>query len=102
MATVNRNRAIVFFAWGTDYIQQVVESIRESKLPSYTIFIITDSETQTRGVPANVELVRRDCHLSGKVRKAELLGQVPGEIGTALFLDADTRVIDDVSLGFEK
>src|SRR5207244_12029532 len=39
---------------------------------------------------------------SGKARKTEFFLCLPEQIETALLLDADTRVIGDVSLGFEK
>jgi len=96
------SRAIVFFAWGAKYIDQVASCIRESQLPKYPIFVITDAATDVSGLPPDVEVVRRDCQLSGKARKTELLISLPEQIETALLLDADTRVIDDVSLGFEK
>ncbi len=96
------NRAIVFPAWGTEYVDRVASCIRESQLPPYPIFMITDAATDVGALPAGVEVVRRDCKLSGKVRKAELFAHVPEKIETALLLDADTRVIGDLSLGFEK
>src|SRR5207302_7138013 len=45
---------------------------------------------------------RHDSQLSGKARKTEFFLCLPEQIETALLLDADTRVIGDVSLGFEK
>jgi hypothetical protein len=100
--SVDNNRAIVFFAWGTDYVERVAACIRESELPGYPIFVVTDTATDASGLPRDVEVVRLVFQLSGKTRKAEFFGRMPENIGTALFLDADTRVIDDVSLGFEK
>src|SRR5439155_25742843 len=76
--------------------------IRESQLPPHPIFVITDAATDVTGLPAGIEVVRRDCHLSGKARKTEFFNCLPEEIETALLLDADTRVIGDISLGFEK
>jgi hypothetical protein len=99
---VTSSRAIIFFAWGPKYIDQVASCIRESQLPKYPIFVITDAATDVSGLPPGVEAVRRDCQLSGKARKTELLTRLPEQIETALLLDADTRVIDDISLGFEK
>ena len=96
------SRAIVFFAWGAEYSDRVACCIRESQLPDYPLFMITDAATDVGGLPRNIEVVRRDCQLAGKARKTELLTCLPEKIETALLLDADTRVIDDVSLGFEK
>jgi hypothetical protein len=96
------NRAIVFLSWGAKHIQFVTECIRESRLPEYPLFLMTDEETKIDSLPKNVEVVRRDSKLSGKARKTEFFPYLPDQIQTALFLDADTRVIDDISLGFEK
>ncbi len=98
----NDDRAIVFFAWGADWIQRVAACIRESRLPEYPIFVVTDTTTDTSALPKNVEVVRLVFQLSGKARKAEFFVRSPEKIQTALFIDADIRVIDDISLGFEK
>jgi hypothetical protein len=96
------NRAIVFPAWGAEWVDRVASCIRESQLPEYPFFVVTDATTNVDGLPREVVVVRRDCQLSGKARKTEFFNCLPDEIETALFLDADTRVIGDISLGFEK
>jgi hypothetical protein len=100
--SMTNHRAIVFFAWGAKHMGLVAECIRESQLPPYPIFVITDATTDVGGLAAGIEVVRRDSQLSGKARKTEFFTSVPKEIELALLLDADTRVIDDISLGFEK
>lgn len=102
MPGVNNDRGIVFFAWGADWIERAAACIRESKLPDYPIFVVTDTATKTDGLPKNVEVKRIEFQLSGKARKAEFFVRSPEQVGTALFIDADTRVVDDISLGFEK
>jgi hypothetical protein len=99
---VKSGRAIVFFAWGTDYIERVGSCISESRLPAYPIYLVTDATTDVAGLPPGIVIVRRDCELSGKARKTELFACLPEQIETALLIDVDTRVIDDISLGFEK
>ena len=101
MSTKN-NRAIVFLSWGAKHIQLVADCIRESRLPPYPIFLITDATTDVGTLPAGIEVVRQEAALSGKARKTEFLIRLPEQIETALLLDADTRVIGDISLGFEK
>jgi hypothetical protein len=66
------------------------------------MFLMTDVATDTSALPPGIEVVRRDCQLSGKARKTEFFQHLPEQIETALLLDADTRVIGDISLGFEK
>ncbi len=99
---MKNNRAIVFVAWGAKHIELVANCIRESRLPDCPIFLMTDATTEVAGLPKDVDLVRHDSKLSGKARKTEFFNHLPDQIQTALLLDADTRVIDDVSLGFEK
>jgi len=100
--SMKKNRAIVFLGWGAKHVGFVADCIRQSRLPDYPLFIVTDAGTDVDGLPKNMEVIRRDCQLSGKARKTELFTYLPKQIDTALFLDADTRVIDDISLGFEK
>src|SRR5947207_12833995 len=98
--TIKTNRAIIFFGWGPKSVDLVTHCIRESQLPPYPIFLITDTATDIGGLPAGIEVVRHDSQLSGKARKTEFFLCLPEQIETALLLDADTRVIGDVSLGF--
>jgi hypothetical protein len=97
-----KRRAIVFFAWGANFIGHLARCLRESRLPDYPVVVITDSATDVGDLPSFVTVVRRHCQLSGKVRKVELLTSLPEELETVLFLDVDARVIGDISLGFEK
>ena len=99
---MKNERAIVFLAWGAKHIELVANCIRESRLPDCPRLLLTDKTTEVRGLPKGVEVVRRDSKLSGKARKTEFFNRLPEGIQSALLLDADTRVIDDVSLGFEK
>lgn len=92
----------MFFAWGDEWIERTAACIRESKLPEYPVFVVTDATTDTKALAKNAEVVRLGFQLSGKARKAELFARSPAQIDTMLFIDADTRVVDDISLGFEK
>src|SRR5438128_11802969 len=100
--SMKNNPAIIFFGWGPKYIDLVTHCIRESQLPPYPIFLITDTATDIGGLPAGIEVVRHASKISGNERHTELFLCLPKQIETALLLDADTRVIGDVSLGFEK
>jgi hypothetical protein len=100
--SMKNKRAILFPAWGAKHVALVADCIRESKLPDYPTFLLTDESTSTKNLPAKIDIVRRACRLSGKARKLELFAALPDQFETVLLIDADTRVIDDVSLGFEK
>lgn len=95
-------RVIVFIAWGERHVGAVGCCIRESRLPPYPVVLITDEATPADGLPDAVRVMRRRFRFSGKERKAEVLASLPEEFRTVLFLDVDTRVIADISLGFEK
>jgi hypothetical protein len=94
--------AIVFPAWGEKHIALVADCIRESRFPDYPMFLLTDDSTATNKLSAKIDIVRHECRLSGKARKLELFAALPNELENVLLIDADTRVIDDISLGFEK
>jgi hypothetical protein len=96
------HRSILFLAWGDRFIADVVRSIRESQLPDYPITLITDKSSDTGQVPVEISVLRRDLKLSGKAIKCQLLAELPDGFETVLFLDADTRVIGPIALGFEK
>src|SRR5260370_10873984 len=100
--SMKSSRAIVFFAWGADYVDRVATCIRESRLPQLPTWLMTDSGSDLGKLPTEVKVVRADFQLSGKARKTEMFARLPQEIETALVLDADTRVIDDISFGFEQ
>lgn len=96
------SRTIVFLAWGEAAIDGVVRCLKESKLPDYPVFVITDEETPVQKLPAKVSVTRKNLHFfSGKVRKSALLSMLPEGLETVLFLDVDTIVLDDISLGFD-
>lgn len=95
-------RTIVFLAWGEQAIDGVVRCLKESQLPDYPVIVITDETTPTHNLPDKVSVTRKDLHFfSGKVRKSALLSLLPAGLETVLFLDVDTIVLDDISLGFD-
>lgn len=100
--SMKNKRAIVFLAWGEKHSELVADCIRESRLPDYPLFLMTDEATRIARLPKNVEVVRQEAKLSGKARKTEFFNRLSQQIETVLLLDADTRVIDDISLGFDK
>jgi hypothetical protein len=100
--SIQNSRAIVFPAWGEKHVALVADCIRESSLPDYPVFLMTDESTAVKKLPAKIDIVRRECRLSGKARKLDLFAALPDQFETLLLIDADTRVLEDVSLGFEK
>lgn len=95
-------RSIVFLAWGKRFIGSVRLCIEESCLPDCPILLITDHESDVTQLPPGVTVLRKNLVFPGKLAKLELLAGLPDDLETVLVLDVDTRVIGDVSLGFEK
>ncbi len=97
------NYAVIFLAWGERCMKETLSSIRESRLPEARLFLITDRQTQ---VPKcdDVELgvIRAEFQQDGLLRKTEIGDFIPSGFDAYLFLDCDTRVLGDISLGFEK
>ena len=95
-------RDIVFIAWGERHIQDAARCLASPGFPSYPVTLITDLGTPTDALPAHVQVMRHAFALPGKERKAEALANLPQDWETVLFLDTDTRVLLDISLGFDK
>ena len=93
---------IVYMAWGEKYIQQISDSIKSSALPTCQVYVVTDKFTDTSALPDDVYVIRKHIDIQGKLTKLKLLSLLPDSIGTILFLDVDTVVTEDISLGFEK
>jgi len=96
------SRTVVFLAWGEAAISGVVRCLKKSALPDCPVIVVTDKETPARNLPDKVSIVRKNLDFfAGKVRKSALISVLPEGLETVLFLDADTIVLDDISLGFE-
>lgn len=99
-----KNQGVVFLAWGEKFIQEVESCIRRSKaLKGYDLILITDENTDLINLRCTfAEVVKASFETEGHLRKTELIQFLPKTYDTYLFLDSDTVVIDDISLGFKK
>ncbi len=96
------SRTIAFLAWGEYAINCVIRCLNKSTLPDYPIILVTDLDTPVHELPSHVTVKRVDlAFFSGKVRKSALVSVLPNDLETVLFLDVDTIVLDDISLGFD-
>ncbi len=94
-------RAIVFLAWGDKAAPSIARCLNNSVLPDYPVYLITDVNTNTDALPSHVQVVPTTFTIAGNRRKNALLRDLPPGFETVLFLDIDTVVIDDISLGFD-
>jgi len=99
-----KSYAVVFVAWGEQFVQQVESCIQQSKaLHGHDIILITDEETVLDGLLGNFsQVIRAPFETEHHLRKAEMIKFLPDGFDVYLFLDSDTAVIEDISLGFEK
>ncbi|MBW1743298.1 MAG: hypothetical protein JRJ47_07690, partial [Deltaproteobacteria bacterium] len=100
---MNDNYAVIFLAWGERCMQETLSCIRESRLPDAGLFLITDRQTQ---VPTcddvDLSVIRAEFQQDGLLRKTEIGDFIPSGFDAYLFLDCETRVLGEISLGFEK
>ncbi len=89
-------------AWGEKYTQLVADCLAKSKVPDCSVVLITDEATNTDCLPRTVEVVRKPLQFQGKLAKVELLKSLPDDLELVLFLDVDTIILENISLGFDK
>lgn len=100
-----KRRGIVFLAWGDKHVAEMQRCVQESQLPDYPIFLITDESTPVEPFTDRLQVVRTRFQLhghKGHAKKCELVKHLPEGFDSMLFLDVDTRVLGDISLGFDK
>lgn len=95
-------RAILYVAYGNKFLEFIHKAIQSPQFPEYPIYLLTDKRTPIESSDLFHEILRIDFELEGHLRKSELVKILPDEEITFLYLDTDTIILDDVSLGFEK
>jgi hypothetical protein len=100
---MNDNYAVIFLAWGERCMQETLSCIRESRLPDARLFLITDRQTQVATCDdVDLSVIRAEFQQDGLLRKTEIGDFIPSGFDAYLFLDCETRVLSEISLGFEK
>lgn len=91
----------MFIAWGGPYVAEVQACLDRSRgLKGIDAFLVTDSLTPAEMPGVTVKQV--EFANEGFARKVELLEHLPSGYDSYLFLDSDTTVLDDISLGFDQ
>lgn len=99
------HRAIVYMAWGEDYIHEAIHSASSAAFMSIPLVLITDKTGETF-IPdehpfsriQRVDKFRSADHLT----KSTLWDHLPKEFNSFLFLDTDVVILKDVTFGFEQ
>lgn len=96
--------AVIFLAWGEKYIKEVEHCIERSKaIQGFDRILITDEDTGLEQLGTDfTRIIRAPFTTGGFLRKTEMINYLPHEYDVYLFLDSDTIVIEDISLGFDK
>jgi hypothetical protein len=99
-----KNRAIVWVCWGEAYVLQARESARTTLSLGIDRLLITDAETARflAGDKVFTAIIRTEFPHGNNLDKSRVTDLIPGGYDTILYLDTDTRVIGDISLGFDK
>jgi hypothetical protein len=100
----NSKRAIVYVCWGQKFINEALASARTTDFLGIDRILITTEESLVF-LPASHPFARVVAHafaLPGLLCKTEMAALLPGVYDSFLFLDTDTRVLLDVTFGFEK
>jgi hypothetical protein len=97
-------RAIVWLCWGEEFIRDAIESARSTLAIEADRVLITDTAGALRATDSKafssvipIELIHRN-----NLEKSRLVDLIPQGYDTFLYLDTDTRIIGDVTLGFNK
>jgi hypothetical protein len=94
-------RAAIWFCWGSEYLDLAVQSASSVDMDR---FLICPHEDLTDSVAAH--FTGTICPASGLSRKlrdkSKMFGLTPDGYDSFVFLDADTRVLGDLSFAFEK
>ena len=98
-----KRRAIIFMAWGETFVREVENCIGRSNWGAdFDVILLTDEATSIGKMQEKLTgVVRCDFRMSGYLRKTEMMRYVPDGYDSFLFLDSDTVVVEDISLGFE-
>src|SRR3984957_5203479 len=97
-------RAIVWFCWGERFIDEAIDSARSAVAIEADRVLITDAEgaKYTKNNPAFTSIVQTRLIHADNLEKSRLIDLLPDGYDTYLYLDTDTKIIGDVSLGFAK
>jgi len=98
---VTNKFAVIFVAWGKKFVNEVQDCIDQSPfLENCDKYLVTDDVTAV--TDDRLKVLRTHFKYEGFLRKLEFIDLLPEGYDFYLFLDSDTRIIEDISLGFEK
>ena len=97
-------RSIVYQVWGREHLVRAMASARSAAPLGVPAVLVSDTAT-IRRLPAEhpfSEVVETTFSEGARMEKTRLWDHLPEGYDSFLFLDADTEILGDVGLGFEK
>jgi hypothetical protein len=97
-------RAIVWMCWGGTFLAEAIESARSALTIEADRFLITDEDRaqQAQQSAAFTAVIAMNPVYRNNLEKMRIVDLLPGDYDVYLYLDTDTRILGDVTLGFEK
>jgi hypothetical protein len=97
-------RAIVWLCWGEQFLSEAIESARSTLAIKGDRVLITDAAGASRAKESTefTSIIPMRPVYGNNLEKSRLIELIPPGYDTFLFLDTDTRIIGDVTLGFDK
>ncbi len=101
---VATNAAVVWLCWGEKYLREAQASALTTMPLGIDRLLITDADTAELVEPDGIftEVIPAELPYGSNINKSRLIDLIPERYESILYLDSDTKVIGDVSLGFEK
>lgn len=97
-------RAIIYVAWGEKHLAEATQSAHSAASVGADRILITNAATLLflKQKDPFERVILHEFRLRGPLAKSEMFDLLPEEYGSFLFLDTDTRILLDISQGFEK
>ncbi len=97
-------RAIVWLCWGDKFLDEAVESARSTFTIEADRILITDEAgvLRSKQLAEFTSVIAMNPVYRNNLEKSRLIDVLPDGYDIFLFLDTDTRILGDVSLGFDK
>ena len=97
-------RALVWLCWDECFVQEAVESARSAAAIQADRILITDAAgaAYAQNIAEFTSIVSTQIVFGNDLEKSRLIDLIPQGYDTFLYLDTDTRIVGDVTLGFHK
>src|SRR5262249_44704388 len=95
-------RAIVWLCWGERFIREAAASARSAAEIDADRILITDAAGAASAAdqPEFTSIVTIELVHANNLEKTRLIDVLPAGYHSYLYLDSDTRIVGDVTLGF--